>query len=132
MTKFIMIQRFYLLIYKQIEDKKKRRKDLQREPDHEDFFDFLTEHGLDPDTKNMHVSAFKELLQEMDLVGTKNENWDYFSEDFDPDDEGFVSEERFEEDIKELLSHNEILVDSIFKYIGEYCQEMRINLKVQL
>ena len=48
---------------------------------------------------------FKLLLQEMSLIGKKDENWDYFREEFFPENEPKVELKKFETDFKEISEH---------------------------
>lgn len=68
MNKYAMIQRFYLLCIKAKEQKKNQFDEVK---------DFLKTKGLDDDD-NMPVESFKAFLYELDLIGSKDEGWDYF------------------------------------------------------
>lgn len=88
-NKYVQIQRFYLYCDK--------LKDAEQE-----VTDYLVTKGLDLASSEMKTEDLKNLLVEMELVGFKDENWDYFKEDFDPDGMGVVASDKFEEDIKEI------------------------------
>lgn len=70
----------------------------------------------------MKVSSFKELLREMDLIGDEDESWDYFAEDFDPDEEGLISQDRFDEDMREIIPHINNLILNVFSDMDGYCK----------
>ena len=68
MNKYAMIQQFYLRCIKAKEQKQNQFDEVK---------DFLKTKGLDEDD-NMSVQNFKKLLFELDLIGSKDEGWDYF------------------------------------------------------
>ena len=123
MTKFNMIQRFYLLLKKTIEGKAKRVGQHHEIHDFEEVAPYLAEKGYDTDANQIEVKAFKELLKEMDLIGADDENWDYFAEDFDPEEEGIIASERFDEDMKEIIPHMDFLIGTIFNYMDQFCKD---------
>jgi len=84
-NKYALIQRFYLLIQKKCEGKN---------PEFDDIFNFLEANGMGAD--GLDVTSFQQILFELELIGPKNENWDYFADDFDPENEGYVPMEKFE------------------------------------
>ena len=67
MTKFAMIQRFYLRIIKIIEEKKKSK---EGRDDLEDMHEFMISKGLNSETNLMDIGTFKEMLRDMDLIGS--------------------------------------------------------------
>ena len=69
----MQVQKFYLLIDKM--------KDVD-----DDIHDYLATKLVDSETREMKIDDLKTLLIDMELVGSKDENWDYFKEDFDPED----------------------------------------------
>lgn len=52
----------------------------------DDIHDYLATKLVDSETREMKIDDLKTLLIDMELVGSKDENWDYFKEDFDPED----------------------------------------------
>lgn len=65
-----------------------------RNPKYEDLNDYLEHNGLEE--AGLPTSKFKEMLLEMDIIGNKDENWDYFREEFDYDEDGLISSDKFE------------------------------------
>ena len=111
-NKYALIQRFYLLIQKRCEGKS---------PEFEDIFNFLEANGMGVD--GLNVKSFQQILFELELIGPKNENWDYFAEDFDPENEGYVQMETFESDKQQIYAHIEELIYSVFSMMDAYCKD---------
>lgn len=71
----------------------------------------------------MSTSRFKEILQEMDLIGSKDENWEYFREDFDDDNDGEISVDKFDDDFKEIAPHIEEVIKVVLQMMDNFCNE---------
>ena len=117
MSKYAMIQRFYLLIMKKLDDKKKKM-DIA----FEDIEEFLVTKGMDRDMSEISLEDFKALLLELSLIGNKDENWEYFREDFFPENEPKVELKKFETDYKEIFEHIGQVVGTIFEFLDGYCK----------
>lgn len=85
--------------------------------------EFLISKGLNPETNQIDIGTFKEMLRDMDLIGSQDENWAYFQEDFDADEEGSIAYEKFEEDYKVLIPHIEDLIHKIFGMMDSFCKK---------
>ena len=71
----------------------------------------------------MPTDHFKSVLQDMDIVGKNDENWSYFREDFDDDENGMITIDKFEEDFKEIGPHIENVVNVVLHMMDAYCKD---------
>ena len=58
----------------------------------------------------------------MNLIGSKDENWDYFREEFFPEAEPKVELKKFESDFKEISEHINLVVDQILRMMDDFCK----------
>ena len=59
----------------------------------------------------------------MNLIGSKDENWDYFREEFFPEAEPKVDRKKFEDDFKEISEHINLVVDQILRMMDDFCKD---------
>lgn len=59
----------------------------------------------------------------MGLIGVKDENWDYFKEDFDYDDDLNIPSDKFDEDFKTIQPHIEQVVFNVLQMMDQYCKD---------
>ena len=88
----------------------------------EDIEEFLVTKGMDRDMSEISLEDFKALLLELSLIGNKDENWEYFREDFFPENEPKVELKKFETDYKEIFEHIGQVVGTIFEFLDGYCK----------
>ena len=77
---------------------------------------------MDINESEISVDDFKALLLEMSLIGTKDENWQYFREDFFPENEPKVELKKFETDYKEIFENIGQVVYAILEMLDGYCK----------
>ena len=65
---------------------------------------------------------------------SRNQGWKYFTDDFDPENVGSISLDKFEKDFSMVLKHIKQLVYIILNFIDDYCKrEMsKCSLKDEL
>ena len=116
MSKYEQIQRFYLLIMKRI-DGGKRKMHI----DWEDIEKFLKDNGVVDD--ELSIEDFKTILLDFNLIGSKDENWDYFREDFFPEAEPNVELKKFQSDFEAIRENIVNIVTAILKMLDDFCKQ---------
>lgn len=102
-----------------------KKKDDRKKKMHiefEDIEEFLRDNGLDDVDNEISMDDFKEILLSMDLIGTKDENWDYFREDFFPEAEPKVELKKFEADYKEISENINNVIHMILQIMDNFCK----------
>ena len=98
-------------MYKKCEDKNSEFDDLAG---------FLEKKGMGPD--GISVRDLQEVLFELELIGSMNENWEYFAEELEVDDDQIVSIDKFEQEPQLHLHHVEELVFKVFDMMDGCCK----------